>query len=209
MACITMFFAAVFICGAGTARGSETATGPAERGHQRVRSAGQIYSTAHVGYAMESSSSTGFRNAGGSMMIFDVTRSLDRRLDFGLRTAGAGAEAGGAKFYRMGAGPMIRAVLSERFALVAAGLRFQETGMAADDEERAYGSSGNALMISWERTHRIARRIDISWGGFVSQHWGGFQPSSGAAVVSQGRFSSVNRNVGMTRGIEFALRTAL
>ena len=169
----------------------------------------RIFSTAHLGYAMESDSSTGFRNAGGSMMIFDVSYLMNESIDLGMRTAGTGAEQNGAKFYRMGAGPMIRARATENLAFVLSGMRFQETGMNSADDEQAYGSSGNALMLSWERTHRLAKRVEVSWGGFVSQHRGGFTPTSGSSMTLEPRFASVSRNVGMTRGFEFALRTAL
>lgn len=181
-----------------------------------------VVSTAHVGYAVESSSSTGFRNAGGSLLMFDLTWKSQVSFDLGLRTVGTGASADGAQFYRMGAGPMARWRVMDKLAIVAAGFAFQESG-TTDERSEVYGSRGHGAMFGWEKRHRLGTRVEIAWGGFLARHWGGFktdqadQPATGAAAALSsnashrpaGRFADIQRNVGMTRGIGFSISTAL
>src|SRR5690606_603156 len=93
--------------------------------------------------------------------------------------------------------------LTDRWTLHISAQGFRETGLDADGN-KAYNSSGRTLMVGWERHYQLHERVDIAWGGFVSQYSGGVENMT-AAVGRQ----APSKNQGLTHGVEMALRMRL
>ncbi|MBF0440506.1 MAG: hypothetical protein HQK54_01250, partial [Oligoflexales bacterium] len=65
-----------------------------------------IKSKAHIGFSIENDSSTGFKNSGGSIVIFDLTKSINSELEVGVQSWGSGASHKGLSYYRLSSGPL-------------------------------------------------------------------------------------------------------
>jgi hypothetical protein len=160
----------------------------------------------HLGFAVVQQSTTGFDDVAGSLVFLDLTHPLpfgNGRIELGLRTLAEGGQTQEGEFYRMGAGPMAGYRVSDRWTLHVSGQGFRETGLNADGD-KVYSSTGRTLMIGWERHHQIHARVDLAWGGFISQYSGGVEAMA-AAVGTQ----TPNKNQGLTHGVEIALRMRL
>jgi hypothetical protein len=165
-------------------------------------------STTHLGFGLVDRSSTGFDDVAGSVVFLDLAHALGPDLDVGLRTLAQGAKRPDSEFYRLGAGPFASLRLTEAWSVQVAVQVFKETGLG-DDGEAAYHSRGRALMLGWERLFQITRRVELGWGGFAAWHQGDMSTVAGVAPQTSRRYEGVAHNVGMSRGVELALRLAL
>lgn len=168
-------------------------------GSAQVFAADAVYrSTAHAGIAVAQSSSTGFRNAAGTTMMFDVTRRIAPDIEIGLRTAGLGG-GDGLNFYRLCAGPVLVYELTSGWLAHAHIGTFRES--AEDGRDPIYRSSGTVAMVGWEKRHRFIGGAELVYGGFWAGHSGDvhYHTASTAARI----------NEGFTKGLEVGLRIPL
>ena len=165
----------------------------------------------HVGFAINDSSSTGFKMTGGTLVMLDASRPLSRNIEIGLRTVASGAQSESQQFYRLGAGPLLTYRMSDDWQFQAALTSFNETGLT-NTAERSYRSRGLQSMIGWERVWHLDRRIEAAFGGFAAFHFGELDPTAqltmgqNHASVAQS-VSTANR--GVSHGAEAALRLHL
>ncbi len=165
-----------------------------------------LHTSSHLGFAVADQSSTGFRAVGGSLVFLDISQSLSRRLELGLRSIGEGGKTSQREFYRLGAGPLLSWHLSSDWMIQGALALFNETGLASDGQ-KAYQSRGQELMLGWEKSWQMAPRVSVAWGGFVTYHRGGVVPTEAfsSPVVAASRVL----NAGLSHGMEAALRLSL
>jgi len=167
-------------------------------------------SSTHVGFATEGESTTGFRNAAGSLLFIDLSKAVAKNLSLGLRTAASGAQGGPGEFVRLGAGPLLGFHITKSWVLELAASFFKESAVSGDGED-VYSSQGQAVQIGWHRHIPLGKRLEISWGGFFGRHWGDIKPSpnTSSSKSLQNPQPASGRNIGASRGIEIALRIRL
>jgi len=164
-------------------------------------------SSAHLGFAVVEQSTTGFDKVSGSLFYLDLTHPLslsNGRFELGLRTLAQGGQSQDGEFYRLGAGPVAGYRITDKWTAQASVQSFRESGLDADGE-KVYKSSGRTMMLGWERRYELLPRLDLAWGGFISQHDGGMESLS-AASVSSAPGKGVARNQSLSHGIQMALR---
>jgi len=163
-------------------------------------------SSAHLGFAVVEQSTTGFDKVSGSLFYLDLSHPLplgDGRIELGLRTLAQGGQTQEGEFYRLGAGPMAGYRITDNWTIQASVQSFRESGLNADGE-KVYKSTGRTMMVGWERRYQLLHRLDLAWGGFVSQHDGGMDDLSAASVPGPGKGAA--RNQSLSHGIQMALR---
>lgn len=172
----------------------------------------EIRSATHFGVAIEDRSSTGFARTVGSVVFLDASFRLWSKVDLGWRTVGFGGESEDGQFYRLGVGPLVTGMITEKWSIEACPFMFQESARRADGEP-GYTSRGSSVMLGWHRHWALGERTDISWGGFIARHWGSLAPAPSTSPqttnTAQTQWSDVSRNDGGSRGVELALRVRL
>ncbi len=193
---------------------AESEEGPTIDGARKAFSKNQSpwTSAAHLGWGVESSSSTGFTGAAGSMVMFDVVRDLLPTVALGFRSSGSGAVQDTRRLSRLGVGPVLEWRVMSRLHIQTSLVRFHES--VTQEETNAWTSSGVGLTVGWTRIVPIMPGVDLSWGGFLGRHWGKVAPEdsfgkSAGASGTRAPTAVVRSNIGATRGIEIALRTQL
>ena len=186
---------------------------PAKAGTSELAQMVKPWSTStHIGYATNDQSSTGFRKAGGSVVLLDVSRPINSRIDIGLRSMASGAEDPSHQFYRLGAGPLVSYNINQNWALQGAIAFFNEAGIGLQGQ-KSYQSRGQEVLLGWERIWRISRRVELAGGSFATYHQGTMSPlvsgrTSGPAVGATAIIDArINR--GISHGAELALRLRL
>ena len=166
----------------------------------------------HIGYATNDQSTTGFRQAGGSVVLLDVSRPVNSQVDIGLRSIASGAEDPSHQFYRLGAGPLVSYNINQNWALQGSIAFFNEAGIGLQGQ-KSYQSRGQEVLVGWERIWRICRRIELAGGSFATYHQGSISPlseskTSGLAV---GATAIIDAKIirGISHGAELALRLRL
>ena len=164
-----------------------------------------ISSTAHMGIAVEQRSSTGFHNAAGSVMMFDVARRIGPQVAVGLRTNGQGG-GNDFNFYRMSAGPLVTCEIGAGWLVHAHLGAFRES--ATEDGARLYRSSGMAAQLGWERRVAFAGGAEFLYGGYWGTHSGAIHYQSTEPTTA--RLARPARiNDGLSKGLEVGLRIPL
>lgn len=166
-----------------------------------------LVSSSHLGFAIANQSSTGFRNASGSLVFLDIVRPTGT-FGFGVRTAAQGSEVGqgpAKSYYRLGAGPLVSWGISPGWQLQSSIGFFHETALD-QDRQKIYQSHGVAELVGWERLYRLSSHAAATFGGFAIHHSGGTSPSQGVPMGAAA-MSSVNR--GFSQGVEVGLQVAL
>ncbi len=174
---------------------------------QDTNSTWQLHSQAHGAYMMESSSSSGFKGAGGSAMFFDATaQNGESPWGFGLRTIGSGARAvdDGRQFYRLGTGPLVNWELSPHW-LLHASMGFYRESVFDPAGAPLNSFQGQFFMTGWNRRVPLRRRVELLWGGFIVTQSRSLGDT--ALNMHKGRTSVYRRSV--SQGLEIALRIAL
>lgn len=169
-----------------------------------------ILSQTHGAYAVESQSSTGFKKAGGSALIFDATaQHPSQNWEIGLRTYASGAQSQTQpqSFYRLAVGPLLNLLITPVWMIhVSMGI-FRESAYLPGDEP-IYGAQGQFLMLGWNRRVPIMRDVEFIWGGFASFNQG--SATATPLALQKGLGSSIaSRQNSVSQGIEIALRTTL
>ena len=100
----------------------------------------------HFGFAVVDQSTTGFEQAQGSMMFFDVYRQWDS-VSFGLRTVTQGGQGDPGEYYRFGTGPVVK-WSAKSWTLHGSVGSYNET--ALDDGVETYRSRGQTYMVGWQ-----------------------------------------------------------
>lgn len=167
--------------------------------------AGDFYSAAHFGFATEAKSTTGFEKTSGSMSFLDVGHRTFSKVDLGLRTLMQGGQQSGYEFYRMGSGPMVAWHVSKQWILHSSLTFFRETGL---DQEgtKEYRSQGRSLLLGYERVTSVTDSMQLVYGGFFSRHSGGVDLVASVPSKSSPRAQKLQKNEGLTHGVEIALR---
>ena len=206
----TKFFK-TFITGA-TMTAVAVAT-PATAGTSELAQMVKPWSTStHIGYATNDQSTTGFRQAGGSVVLLDISRPVNSHLDIGLRSIAAGAEDLSHQFYRLGAGPLVSYNINQNWSLQGSIAFFNEAGIGLQGQ-KSYRSHGQQLLLGWERSWRISRRIELAGGSFATYHHGTISPLSNgrASGLGVGATAIIDTKInrGISHGAELALRLRL
>lgn len=130
---------------------------------------------------------------------------MTANLALGLRSIAQGGKVPQRQFYRLGAGPVASYKVSPEWMLQLSVGGFTETGLDADGQ-KSYTSKGSTALFSWERTYDITPRVQAGIGGFLGGNKGQVS-AAGPATATAAAITSVN--LGVTHGIEAALRVAL
>lgn len=165
---------------------------------------------AHLGYAVNQQSTTGFKDVGGSVLLLDLLKYFDDGLELGMRSIAQGGEESSNEYYRMGVGPLVSKKIAANWRLQASISFFNETANDAT-QERAYKSQGRSYQVGWERTRELVKNVELAWGGFYMMHQGNINLTNEKtpANTASTRFSGISTNRGTTRGVEMALRFKL
>ncbi len=165
----------------------------------------RLSTATHFGYSVENSSTTGFKNVGGSILFLDISQPFTEDFELGLRTIGSGGQENNGQFYRLGAGPMILyRVVSQWY--IQFGLLYFSEHATTTDGLREYRSRGQSVMVGWQRSFAISEHLEAGWGGFVSRHRGSMEAVSSLPISGESRFSSVDKNVGGSQGLTGSLK---
>lgn len=197
------FFIGAFFCATATAFAND---GTAASTKSATSDDG-LSSAAHLGFAVVDKSSTGFKKVSGSTVFLDVTKRLSPSFDLGLRTLAQGGQKDGA-FYRMGAGPLLNVDINSDWSAQLAYNWFKETAMDSEGT-KAYHSRGQSIMLGWERNTEIMTHLDLLWGGFLCVYQGSIETEAAVSPAGKQRYAEVEKNNGMTHGLEMALRMTL
>ncbi|MCX6105740.1 MAG: hypothetical protein NTY08_07930 [Proteobacteria bacterium] len=166
----------------------------------------------HIGYATNDQSSTGFRQAGGSVVLLDVSRPINSHIDIGLRSIASGAEDPSHQFYRLGAGPLVSYNINQNWAVQGAIAFFNEAGVGLQGQ-KSYQSRGQEVLLGWERIWRISRRIELAGGSFATYHHGTMSAlaESRTSGLAAGATAIIDAKInrGISHGAELALRLRL
>jgi hypothetical protein len=163
------------------------------------------YSAAHFGFATEAKSSTGFEKTSGSLSFLDVGHRSFKNIDLGLRTLMQGGQSDGYEYYRMGSGPMVSWRPSKTWIIHSSYTFFRETGLS-DSGEKEYRSEGRSLLLGYERVSKLAKSVEFVYGGFFSRHSGGVDVLAAVPSKDQARSQKLQKNEGLSHGVEVALR---
>lgn len=164
-------------------------------------------SSTHLGFATVRRSTTGFESVSGSLVFLDTVRPFGDRIEIGLRTIAQGGEGSKSSYYRLGAGPLVSLKLEPHWRVHLAIATFDEAVLDTAGS-KLYRSRGRTAVIGWERSLRVAPRLEFSWGGFATLHEGDIKPTEGlSAAVNP--FKKGQQNAGMSQGVEAALRFSL
>jgi len=167
-----------------------------------------LTTASHFGYAVVDKSTTGFADVGGSLAFLDVTKDGGHGFGFGLRTTGQGGRLHSRQFYRLGAGPLLTWRFAANWRAELAMSFFQESGLAADGQA-AYRSRGTAEQLGWERVFTLGSRVELAWGGFIERHEGALDPMAPKTAAVAAPYAGTSTNVGLSHGLEMALRVRL
>jgi len=167
-----------------------------------------LTTAAHMGYAVETSSTTGRAGAAGSLAMLDAlyrwpTGSAMHGVEVGLRTLASGGRLGDRGHYRLSAGPLVVWRATEQVSVSGAVARFGESG--TEDGREVCRSSGYLFQGGISRQTRLTRILDLSWGASLGRYWGAFD---GPRLMTDAG-PAAKSNVGATRALEIALRTRL
>lgn len=168
----------------------------------------RLSSAAHLGFAVESSASTGFKNVGGTMFFLDLAYPLSEDLDIGLRTIGSGGHQVQGEFYRLAAGPLISYEVFEEWYLQLSVDYFSENKKTTDGL-RDFRSRGASFMIGWERLFKITKEASLGWTGFISRYSGNLEAMNALPPTSGSQYSGASSNVGGSQGVAVALKINL
>ena len=170
------------------------------------------FSRANFAFLVHNNSSLGFRNVGGSTLIFDVGNNLSSKISLGLRTLATGAENNSNRFYRLGTGVVLIYHIFPSFSVHVSPGVFHETATLgakiSSVDRREYGYTGTQLIAGWEKQLvMINNSMKLNWGTFLVYHSGKRDDSSDKNSELANAVPAETK--GLAKGVEFSFEFSL
>jgi hypothetical protein len=166
----------------------------------------EYQSAAHLGFGLQRSSTIGFKDVAGSLVFLDACKVFSST-KIGLRTLGQGGHKFGASYYRMATGIVGGYFIFDGktgYEFQVAMMGFKESGLD-ERNDPLYGSSGNLLMIGWQRQKELIRGVHFGLGAFITHHQGSMNGIKASTPMPK----AVSRNRGTTQGLDMSLKVVL
>ncbi len=161
------------------------------------------------GYGIETNSSKGFEQQGGSFVVMNMGKTFPSNIILGLETSGMGVQGDKGKLFRLSSGPFIQSSIFSDTDLLCSVAFFKESVSNSQLGGQQFYSQGQ--LIQWEVIRNIysSSKIKSQYGMLIQRYSGDFQFASAMDVNYQKELQSQVRNSGWVRGIFISLLFSL